>query len=310
MKYKADTGKMEKASIDIKSTELLMKAFAQRLNAVKRELAQQSRLNGFQETVDVRERAANILMTSLADTGDCLNSVLQIYIDAEKRVNILTIVFDWLKGLFKRGKKDGGEEPGGKCSKPTPIILPVPLPIPEPKPPSKNPQPSNPPIYYTKEEREADLRMRNEALAQLKIYENKWRNAKTDADKMVLLNSFYAELQKIMGTSGREDIKFSYPGPSVRGQLLTGSRTVLINRDMLKSPNSIILLKTVIHETRHLYQAEAALFDVDHPVSPERKQLWNENYQRGNYKTPSLNGYDAYRNQPIEADAFWFANQG
>ena len=273
MKYRADTRKMENAVNDLKNVEILMTGYAQRLAAIKTQLGNQTELDGFPNLIENRIKTFNIFTFALKETGKCLSSIWLVYNNAEKRVKITTGILNWLKKIFDRGR-NGGKKPGGGGSKP-------------------------------ETEQAADLRMRNEALAKLAEYESKWRSARTEAEKRALLNSFLAEIQKILGTKAKSNINFTNMSANVYGSYNPNQGLITINLNVLNSPEGIRLLKTVIHEARHAYQYEAA-FRGSHPsVSNETRQIWRNNYN--NYKTVSNHGYDAYYNQPIERDAFWFS---
>jgi hypothetical protein len=161
-----------------------------------------------------------------------------------------------------------------------------------------------PKVYTLEQERAADLRMRNESLSLIKEYENKWRAARTEEEKRVLLSNYLADLQKIKGTSARSDINFVSLGKD-EGRYNPHQKRISLNKDLLSKPEGIKLFKIVAHEVRHAYQNEAVKGGVNHPVSEETKQLWKNNMDF--YIDPRWGGYDAYYNQPIEADAFWFS---
>lgn len=57
---------------------------------------------------------------------------------------------------------------------------------------------------------------------------------------------------------------------------------------------------------RHAYQHAAVDNPTDYQVSQEMIDMWEENFD--NYIT-SEEGFDNYRNQPVEADARQFAGQ-
>lgn len=64
------------------------------------------------------------------------------------------------------------------------------------------------------------------------------------------------------------------------------------------------VVNTVVHEGRHAYQDYA----VQHPetASPEQVEAWSEN--RKNYLDVERYGQELYQAQPLEADAFSFAD--
>lgn len=277
MKFKVKFGLLDDAVSNFMSAAESMKGFTQRLEAVKNQLGSFPQLQGFQSRVAVRAKAADKLTSAIINSGKCLVSVRKEYYEAEKKANFFTAFLSWIKSIFGGGKKPGGKKPGAGRAKPTPAS-----------------------------EREADNRMRNEALVKLREYENKWRAAKTEAEKIALLNDFLAEMQKILGTSANPKVNV-VPLRGANGSFQPSGMWISINRDRLNAPDSIGLLKTIMHEARHAYQYEAA-FRGKHPaVTDETRKQWKDNFD--NYKNASTHGYDVYYNQPIERDAFWFAWQ-
>lgn len=92
------------------------------------------------------------------------------------------------------------------------------------------------------------------------------------------------------------------------------NRPVLhINEEFLKSPSVPAfaldnLLDTVIHELRHQYQKEAVADPDRFCASPAQVEAWRENLAEGNYILASED-YLGYRMQPVEKDAFAFAEE-
>jgi predicted SprT family Zn-dependent metalloprotease len=209
--------------------------------------------------------------------------VCEIYLNAELNASSKVSIKEWFKRLFSRRSKSDADN-----SKVNSGVL--------------------------SPEQAADLRMRNEACRVRVAYEEKWRSVKTSDEKMALLNSFLAEIQKTKGTRAKSKINFASMNVNTLGSYSHRLRLVTINKNLLDKPEGINLLGTVIHEVRHAYQYEAA-FNNRHPdVSSETRQLWRSNLPppSSNYVSPVKNGvsnYDAYRNQPVEKDAFWFAGQ-
>ena len=276
MKYRADTQKMQSAVTDFKSAENSMNGLVQRLNAVKGHLTEYKQLEGLIPAIENRIKAVSKIKDALGSSGNCLNLIRTVYIDAEKRVSIISVLFNWLKKLFDRNKSGGKKPGGGSGGKPG-----------------------------VSPEHAADIRMRNESLALLREYEDKWRAARTEAEKKALLTQLLAKIQNILGTRANPNINFASLGGGTLGSYTPRHGLITINTNMLNSHNSIRLLKTIIHEARHAYQYEAA-FQGRHPsVSNETRQIWRDNFQ--NYTTGSGNEYDKYYNQPIERDAFWFS---
>ena len=292
MKYKVNYTEMISAYSDIKSTRNYMERHAQKLDSIKTQLAKCTKLQSFQTNVEARAQAAAIIRKALDDTALCLDAVRNEYLEAEKKVNLLTVIIDWVKKLF--GKKSNKREPdGGGCTVAVPIIIPVPLPIPKPPKPPPKPQPPkppqpppkpktpNPPGKLTPEELEADLKMYREVHAIRDRYLSRWRAATTEAQKRAVLNAMLAELQAVMGTSANPEINFIRSNPvQFAGSYNPGTRTINIemNHRLFNSPDA---LKVLLHEIRHAYQAEAAgvpprVYNPNHQVSDQRAQQWRD----------------------------------
>jgi uncharacterized protein YukE len=79
-------------------------------------------------------------------------------------------------------------------------------------------------------------------------------------------------------------------------------QSMTIDVDNVEGNDPIDVLDTIAHETRHQYQH----YLVDHPdkrsdnISLEQIESWKENFD--NYKKAD-DDFQAYRNQPVEADA-------
>ena len=67
------------------------------------------------------------------------------------------------------------------------------------------------------------------------------------------------------------------------------------------------VVDTVVHEGRHAYQYQN-VFIQRTEVNDAKFNGWVDNYQTG-YLTQDMFGYDAYRSQPLEDDAWHFAEQ-
>jgi hypothetical protein len=97
------------------------------------------------------------------------------------------------------------------------------------------------------------------------------------------------------------------PDTDSRGSWSEGDRVLRIDEGNLDDPT---ILGTVAHEVRHAEQHKAVddlpwwwWEDYDGPpgVSQEEVEEWEENFD--DYKTSEDDGYDAYHDQPVEADA-------
>jgi hypothetical protein len=168
----------------------------------------------------------------------------------------------------------------------------------------KPPKPK--PGAITKEqERAADRRMQESIQRLQRSAIDKWKNAKTDKERMRILTDFLADVQKVMGTSAKAKINFKnlqYNDKGIAlGSYSPGSKQITLNKRLLSKPEGIMLFETVVHEVRHAYQHEAA-FGNKHTVSEETRAVWKHNLSRGNYISPGK-CFDSYWNQPVEKDA-------
>lgn len=82
-------------------------------------------------------------------------------------------------------------------------------------------------------------------------------------------------------------------------------RQIRVNQDHLASPDSFWqILDTLIHEDRHAYQHWSLITPGFH-TDPDQVRAWADNWN--NYLDPKEVSFRRYRSQPIENDAFWFA---
>jgi len=311
LKYNIDYGLMMNGVNRFKSAEKAMRGFSTRLHTVKDRLGKITEIKSFQVNVEARAQALDNICDALRDSEKCLDAIWREYHEAEKKVTWISVVINWFRKLFGRGKDYSITDPGDGCGKPRPIFIPVPLPIniiepkppkPPPKPPPKKPAPQQkpPPGTFTDAEREADMRMQREARAIEQKYLPQWRAARTVEQKQAVLNNMLAELQAVKGTNANPQIEFTRVGPKgYAGQYSPGSHSIQINMDhgWFNSPDA---LGVVMHEVRHAYQAEASgiargYYNPNHQVSPERAQLWRDRWSREYF-------YDLHC-----ADARWFS---
>jgi len=136
-----------------------------------------------------------------------------------------------------------------------------------------------------------------------------WDNASIEERKQIL-QDYMNEVIRIYGLQDVNtkivwDSDATYTANSITwGYYTHGRHRVTLNEqalaDNVGSWDSYELLGTVAHELRHAYQHEA----VDHPtrfqVSQETIDIWRNNFR--NYIS-SDDGYEQYRQQPVEVDA-------
>jgi len=318
MEYTVDYKKMADAAHGFILAENSMRSYAKRLENIKNQIADFPQLQSFNSRVESRVKAAYALADSFKAFGVCLTAIRQEYLDAEKKVNIITKIINWFKNLLGIRNKGGEDGKNRIPILPIPVILPepepkkppkpkpppAPPPPPPPKPPPKPAQPKPPPtprgMTLTPEELEADLRMYREARALEAKYQSIWRNAKTVEQKQAVLTAFLAELQQMMGTSANPNINFTHT-TGYAGLYSPGTHSISVNMNhrWFNSPDA---LKVIMHEVRHAYQAEAAGIgniprNHNHQVSDERARIWKDNWNAQHF-------YDLQCR-----DAAWFADQ-
>ena len=115
-------------------------------------------------------------------------------------------------------------------------------------------------------------------------------------------------LAKEAGKAYRTDIKgirtFDAP-PNERGYYRSDGY-LYINSDCLTDvSNRMDALDTIFHEGRHAFQHAAILEPSRHGITSEQARKWKDNFDH--YLRPERFGYDRYHNQPVEADAYSFA---
>ena len=84
------------------------------------------------------------------------------------------------------------------------------------------------------------------------------------------------------------------------------TKQIDLNADLLKEDDPQQVMETIMHESRHAYQD----FAVNHPelvsVDKETIEVWKDNFVH--YISPEFD-YQAYVNQPVEADANDFSER-
>lgn len=122
-------------------------------------------------------------------------------------------------------------------------------------------------------------------------------------DRMRIATSFFDEVSEAMGI----DTDFSFiPMPyGMEGGYNPSTNSIELNINSLENPNCTSLFNTILHESRHAFQHRA----VDNPdsvsVDNNTIETWRQNFD--NYISPWLD-YEAYREQPVESDAFDYAD--
>ena len=127
----------------------------------------------------------------------------------------------------------------------------------------------------------------------------------SDADtklRAAYLEDFYDNFSEFSGN--KPCIFFREMQPNNMGSYNPETNIITLNSKLLEKENPESLMKTILHESRHAYQHYA----VEHPdkvtVNEATIAEWKENFDY--YICPEWD-FEAYVNQPVEADANDFA---
>ncbi|WP_027296441.1 hypothetical protein [Robinsoniella sp. KNHs210] len=152
----------------------------------------------------------------------------------------------------------------------------------------------------------------NELLASDTYSEEAWKNA-TPEERQELLKNYMNEIEGVLGINVKDEVNFFYEKPK-DGMITNGYYTDSKNRVSINSyiidtytpEKSYFLFTTITHEMRHAYQHAAVDHPTDYQVDKDTINSWKDNFK--NYIS-SDDGYENYRNQPVESDAREFAGQ-
>lgn len=140
-----------------------------------------------------------------------------------------------------------------------------------------------------------------------------WKKADYN-ERVEILTELFHTLNDILGIDVQaihiEPLE-SEPGYILNGMLSRysdGHMEMFLNREWVEKDSGYDqIMETLCHEMRHGYQYSV----VEHPeryiVSEETVNAWRDNFN--DYKTTEEDGYDAYRQQSVEADARKFAER-
>lgn len=116
-----------------------------------------------------------------------------------------------------------------------------------------------------------------------------------------LAQEFFEEIKEDLGLDSDIPLEFCEMD-SLGGY---NPNSIRLNAEYLEHPDPRGLLKTVVHESEHAFQHEVVDNPHLHPeISSETVAEWK--YNMDHYKSAEVYGMEAYRNQPIEKDAFAF----
>ena len=116
---------------------------------------------------------------------------------------------------------------------------------------------------------------------------------------------FYSQISEFSGYNA--DLEFiEMESPHDLGAYDPEENRITLNSNLLESDSPTKLMETLLHETRHAFQRYA----VDYPdlvsVAEDTIAVWKDNFDY--YIRPEWD-YEAYVNQPVEADADAFAEK-
>ena len=152
-----------------------------------------------------------------------------------------------------------------------------------------------------------------------KYSEKTWKKA-TLVERKDILTDLHKELETIFGVNTKFGVLSMWSAGDNLSEKLHSLFTwggysrdfkqMFINEDKLKTAgNYTTIMETMVHEMRHAYQHAVVdnpeLYQVDATTVDE----WTDNLAPGNYKTPDVDGFEAYENQPVEVDAREFAGE-
>ncbi|MBR6186067.1 MAG: hypothetical protein IKQ41_07355 [Clostridia bacterium] len=138
-----------------------------------------------------------------------------------------------------------------------------------------------------------------------------WDTATTEEKKQIL-NDFKKNVNSIFGTNVTADVQYFKGESYENGYYDPNTNKIYLNENTLDIRSREELMTTVVHEMRHAYQRAVVNDPSGYIVSEETAKAWEQNNIPGNYieydpHDPAKTDYNAYHDQPIEADAFGFS---
>ena len=122
-------------------------------------------------------------------------------------------------------------------------------------------------------------------------------------NRMRIATSFFEEVSEAMGI----ETEFSFiPMPyGMEGGYNPSTNSIELNINSLEKPDCTSLFNTILHESRHAFQHRAVENPDSVSVDNNTIEIWRQNFD--NYIARWLD-YEAYREQPVESDAFDYAD--
>lgn len=119
------------------------------------------------------------------------------------------------------------------------------------------------------------------------------------------MKDFHDNFNELSGYSG--NLHFSdNMEPNNLGAFNPFTKRIDLNVDLLRDSDPEQLMETILHESRHAYQDYAINNPEKVSVDADTIMVWKNNFEH--YICPEFD-YEAYFNQPVEADANDFAER-
>ena len=133
-----------------------------------------------------------------------------------------------------------------------------------------------------------------------------WRGL-DDAQRLGVLREVESRMAEIQGRPPVE-LTVEQMDPGTCGGYDRTEDVISISQEHLRSDKPEEVLDTIVHEGRHAYQHYATEHPGFHPDQAE-VEAWEWNMQPGHYLPAEIVGQRAYMQQPVEADAWAYADR-
>lgn len=119
-----------------------------------------------------------------------------------------------------------------------------------------------------------------------------------------IAQDYFNAIKQCMGLDSKMPLTFKEMPEGSCGGYNPYTNSIELNTNYLEQPDPRGLLKTIVHESEHAFQQKAVTNPLECNVPIEVISQWKYNLEH--YKDAKTYGFEAYRNQPIEIDAFEF----
>lgn len=152
-----------------------------------------------------------------------------------------------------------------------------------------------------------DVQMKKECIGSVReFYQNELDIKYADSgleSRCEIATNFYNEVKKSMGINA--DISFADMPSNKLGGYDPVTNSIELNRSYLEYDDCSDLLNTILHESRHAFQAKCITSPDSVTVNKKIIDVWGYNFDH--YIKPEFD-HEAYENQEIEKDANYFAD--